>query len=1129
MPSTRPVVQAYSVNRPVAPSVTAVVVTNGLTPFLPETLACLAAQTARFAHLVVVNVAAADTMWTVKEAIGTAFVDRANRPRIGVAQATGARNFGAALRTALDRPDDPAEGWLWLLHDDSAPEPTALAELLSAVDVAPSVAVAGPKQVSWTAPRRVLEVGITTTRFGRRITGVDPAELDQGQHDSREDVLAVGLAGALVKQQVWFDLGGTDPALGPFADGLDLGIRARLAGHRVIVVPTAVVRHAQATYYGLRRPRPTAADPDVPAGELSAGDPRAVAGQLAAIEPPATEAPTADQPTADQPTADSRRSLRPRRTAEVHLRLVHSPALAAVFVAVFALLGGFARAMWRLIVKEPDLVTSELLGPIAALRPTRIVSARRHIAATRKLTRHSLTPLLASWRQTLAVYQDRIAAKRPEKQRPKLNELELAERRITRSRRRIALALVTALLAAITFGVLGSLLPTVFGGHPLVGGGMAGLDTDLPGLWQSATSGWVTSGFGVPGPADPLLLTLTVPTALAGGSAQLGLNLSYLLAIMIAGLGAWFAAGAVSRSIPVRVLATLMWVAAPALLTSVSAGRFGAALAHAVLPWFALAMIRAIGVQVRDVYACYDQTRYAQARDAQARDVPGYDPISPLQPQRGSLAAAAAAGLLLATIASAAPMLLLPLGVLAAGICLASPGRRGLALAVLALPIAVMAPLLLEAFHGNWRVLFAEPGPLVAAGPAPGISAVAGWPTQPATVLGMTWPTLVSGLVLLGFAVLALVRTSAATRTVRLGWVIAAIGWALAFAASQVTVGVVAGTTTTAWPGPAFSLVTGGLLVAAAVGFGGEPDQRFGGGPSQGAPLTRARLALATIIVLAPAGLLATWLVDSHTADGSVLDLQVQPGTGLPAAAALVVDSPVAPYVLVLGSTDHVTTAELFDANGPQFTQAAAIRTRELTDLTSPSEPKVALATVAAQAISGTVPDVAHTLAGYGIGAIIVDPNYASADLNQADVVAALANTEGLAHVSTTEEGTVFRVAPDGIEVGWATLIDATTGIPQETLPVAADGTVTAELDPPVGPRRLVLAETADVGWVGSLDGVRLVPQAYGWQQSFLVDDGGTLRVEYAPRWRAFWLTGLVFVAGLTVLAALPVRRRTRS
>src|SRR5690606_41840409 len=122
------------------------------------------------------------------------------------------------------------------------------------------------------------------TPLGRRMTGIDDDEIDQGQHDARDDVLAVGLAGALVRRTVWQELGGTDPEYGPFGDGLDLCRRARLAGHRVRVVPSAVVRHAQASLLGLRDrrrgattlaapdpgPSPAARPPAPPAARLGA-------------------------------------------------------------------------------------------------------------------------------------------------------------------------------------------------------------------------------------------------------------------------------------------------------------------------------------------------------------------------------------------------------------------------------------------------------------------------------------------------------------------------------------------------------------------------------------------------------------------------------------------------------------------------------------------------------------------------------------------------------------------------------------------------------------------------------------------------------------------------------------------
>ncbi|MGO1934253.1 MAG: glycosyltransferase family 2 protein, partial [Cellulosimicrobium funkei] len=252
------IVAAVTGALPVVTTVTAVVVTRGRTPFLAHTLAALRAQTTSPHEVVVVDAATGDAS---SEHQGLQLGDAR------FVAAPRARSFGDAVDTALANVEPGT--WLWLLHDDSAPAPDALAELLRAVEHSSAVAVAGPKQERWVpgtdaqlaAPfepgtvSRLVEVGVTTTPLGRRLTGIDEDEVDQGQHDAREDVLAVGLAGALVRRAVWQELGGTDPELGPFGDGLDLCRRARLAGHRVVVVPSAVVRHAQASLLGLRERR----------------------------------------------------------------------------------------------------------------------------------------------------------------------------------------------------------------------------------------------------------------------------------------------------------------------------------------------------------------------------------------------------------------------------------------------------------------------------------------------------------------------------------------------------------------------------------------------------------------------------------------------------------------------------------------------------------------------------------------------------------------------------------------------------------------------------------------------------------------------------------------------------------
>jgi MYXO-CTERM domain-containing protein len=551
--------------------VTAVVVARGVTPFVATTLRALAAQTRTPARVLL--------------------VDAGDRPDPGLAAllretglpagsttlltAPGARTFGDAVRVAEAAESAQAGGgsrWLWLLHDDSAPDPTALAELVRAVQAAPSVALAGVKQRTWTAPARLLEIGSRTTRSGRRMTDVEPGEVDQGQHDGREDVLGVGLAGALVRRDVWADLGGTDPTLGPFGDGLDLSRRARLAGHRVVVVPAAVVRHAQAGYHGLRDP---------------GTDPASIVDLDADGEPDG---------------ADPRRSYAARRAALLHQRLVWAPLPLLPLVVLMAVAAGLVRVLVRIAAKEPGLAAAELAAPLRALgRPAAVARARAQARRTRTVPRRTLRPLQADWRTVWQQWRDRrltrVEARRVVRAP---SELELRELAVLALRRRSGLAALVVVLVVVTGAAFGPLVLGTLSGERLVGGALVAASSGLGDLWDAATGGWAAGGLGAPGPADALLTALLPGTTLAGGSLSVALAVLVLGSVLLAGLGAWFAAGAATRSVGVRVWAAVVWAALPSLLLAAGEGRVGAVLVHVALPWLVLALARAVGAQQVD-------------------------------------------------------------------------------------------------------------------------------------------------------------------------------------------------------------------------------------------------------------------------------------------------------------------------------------------------------------------------------------------------------------------------------------------------------------------------------------------------------------------------------------------------
>lgn len=1094
---------------------TAVVVTLGHTDHLGTTLAALAAQSRPPERVLLVDAAR----------------DGAAEPAIlpddapsswTLVRAPGARTFGAAVREALAAHPSTTR-WLWLLHDDSAPEQPALAALLRAVEHAPSVAVAGSKQHTWAEPVRLLEAGVTTSRFGRRMTGVAEGEVDQGQLDGRDDVLGVGTAGMLVRADVWAELGGTDPALGPYLDGLDVSRRARLAGHRVIIVPDAVVRHARASFVGLR-------------GEGSDDD----------VAP------------------DHRRSFGARRRALLHTQLSWVPWPLIPVVAVLALASGALRALWRIVTKEPVLAVADVTAPLLVLaRPGRIVAARRAARRTRVLPRRSLRPLQASWRDVYREQHDRLLRRREARRVVRApSELELRELAAISRRRRIAVGTLALVLAVGTWVALSHLITAAAGGSRLAGGALAPSVTSAA-WWDAIRTGWATGGLGAPGPTDPLLIALGPLAAVTGGAVEPWVLLGGVIA---SGLAAWFAAGAATRSLALRAWAALVWAGAPALLVAQGQGRLGAVLAHVMLPWVALGLARAVGVQRTDVIASgledadrsdgesLDRPRVEGAVGHSGAQVgtPGADPAEDPSAERwrGSLGAAAGGGLALAVATAGAPVLL-PAGLLVlAVVAVVVPRRRGRILFAAVPALALHAPLLAAAVGGDpaaLRALAGDPGLPLAADLPPVWALLAGWPVEPApgsalpAVLGTVW-VWVTGGVLVAVALAALLRGREVARGVRVGWWAVACGLLAASVSGRLAVAPGEDVLVRGWTGPGVSLVLAGLLVAALLGtdgIGGRLGSRTFGWRQ---PLVAL---LAVIAVVGPTVQLGAWAVETRAAEPSAtgpvqvvaLEQPLVPAVGRQAQRGA-----QSARVLVLAAGDRAADVrwQLLRADGPALTdRSVALGARGVAGPLG--EPTVAsgpdalrdLDELVALLSSGVSDDVSEPLAERAVATVLLTPVPAGAD---AAIVSArghlegqLDATAGLERIAANETGTVWRVAvgEEADVVGgsaWAQLV-APDGA---RTPLDSDR-LTVDTPIPAGPagRTLELAETADPGWRARLDGRALRSVAAGWQAAFEVPaEGGVLEVAYesADRTPRLVLQGVVL--GLTVLLALPVRRR---
>ena len=132
--------------------------------------------------------------------------------------------------------------YLWILHSDARPRPDALAALVWELDR--NEASLGGSKLLFAGTRDELEsIGSATDVFGDPYTGLDEGEIDLQQYDVVREVAFVSSVSMLVRRDLAQGLRGLDELLEPVAAGLDFSQRARLAGGRVITVPSSEVYH----------------------------------------------------------------------------------------------------------------------------------------------------------------------------------------------------------------------------------------------------------------------------------------------------------------------------------------------------------------------------------------------------------------------------------------------------------------------------------------------------------------------------------------------------------------------------------------------------------------------------------------------------------------------------------------------------------------------------------------------------------------------------------------------------------------------------------------------------------------------------------------------------------------------
>ncbi|WP_029068396.1 glycosyltransferase family 2 protein [Jonesia quinghaiensis] len=1120
---------------PTAQRVTAVIVTNGLTPYLRPLLVSLMGHDVLPGRILIADVSA-ESSARLPEGMSYPVTPE-------IIAVPGAKTFGVAVSRALEQGNPPVGSpWLWLLHDDTIVHHGALAAQLAVVEYSASVQVIGAKHVRYGAPSDLLDVGYSVAPGGRRFTGIEPGEYDQGQHDGREDVYAVGLNGALVSHELWRTLNGTDPAYGRYGDSLEFCRRARLHGARVVVAPAAVIEHAQASLMGLRdsnelhpSPRPTVLDDHL-----------------------------------EEPT------FRVRLTTQRLFAATDRPLILYPFFWLLITLMAPLRALARVTRKQPRRAVNELGIPIWLIgRTGSVIAGRRRIAASRTVPASVLRPMRVSLSDLTQFYRDRRLARAAlRKQLYGLSELDRREVRAIAAKRRSMFITLITMLTIATAVALRDLLPALTGQGRILGGALVTADGGWADLWRTWTSGWVRDGLGASAPADPLIQTLTPITTLAGGNLQLAVHLTMLGALIASGIGAWFAAGTISRSVVIRLWASLLWVASPAFLMAYSQGRLGAIIAHSALPWLIVAVMRAAGVHRRDQLTG-PQLRHEKRADALLREkLAEQDTVaarpavtSPTAPPRKSLAAVGGAALVFAVVCAGAPVLLIP-GIIA--LIIAAIASKTRALLVVPIPaLALLGPLLFRAIinidAGGWRILVADPGAAYAYDTAPTWQQVLGVPIEH-TIAPLTqgWGAVVLSLLpfvlgatLLIGALLAFIRRGHGARGVRFAWILAIVGYATALLSSDIVIAAHEGQYVHGWSGAGLSLMLVGLLgacVCAADGLAGKTHQYSFGWRQIGLGIA------ATLVLVVPIGTIAMW-APQRTLGASEGVITYLDESLVPAVAQQMQESGRQARVLIVDAhdADHVSY-QLLHHDGPHmFETSTVVNVAQLAGRPDDIADLVAHVSRGIETQEG--PALAFSLAAQGIGSVFVPGDNPS---TTAQLVSRIDRVAGIERITTSELGTLWRVNPTELDPALATAPPTTTttndDTPEPRITIVAGepawavlyevgtdtqgddvlgrpqalnaGTlsVNATLPEGQGERLLVLAENAAPGWQATLNGRPLTATQVAGMQGFNIPasatEGQRVTVTYERSSRLPWLIGQSLVLLVFVLLAVPVRRR---
>ena len=215
---------------PSTPAVSVVVVTYGHAELTLACLQGLAAHAGPDVEVVIVDNASTDQTPALLHRVDGAVVVRNPENR----------GFLLACNQGVEASSGPV---VVLLNNDAVVEAGALAAAAAALDSVPGAGIVGGALV--TVDGRLQEAGSIVWRDGSCEGYGRGDDADGFAYRFRREVDCVSSAFLATTRRTWDELGGFDAAFAPAYEDVDLCLRARGGGHRVIYEPAARVAHLE--------------------------------------------------------------------------------------------------------------------------------------------------------------------------------------------------------------------------------------------------------------------------------------------------------------------------------------------------------------------------------------------------------------------------------------------------------------------------------------------------------------------------------------------------------------------------------------------------------------------------------------------------------------------------------------------------------------------------------------------------------------------------------------------------------------------------------------------------------------------------------------------------------------------